>query len=159
MLEKQRALIPSHGSVATAYRLFYLIHKIIVMFYVPITAAFLSTPTRGSVAFDFYLDFVFLIEIITQFFMPFVNKEHRFEVKHSKIAYRYLTTWFIFEVLALLPFSLIRLQSEHMPNSKDDWKNLTELNFKSLPRSYPMMLMTKYVRIRKLFEYLLFILQ
>ena len=73
MLEKQRALIPFHGWFATAYRLFFLIHKFIVMFYVPITAGFDLVPTWFSVGFDFYLDFVFLIEIITLFFMPFIN--------------------------------------------------------------------------------------
>lgn len=71
MLERKAALIPFHGHGATAYRLFFFIHKVVVLFYVPISAAFSPTPDESTVVFDFYLDFIFLIEIITMFFMPY----------------------------------------------------------------------------------------
>jgi hypothetical protein len=71
MLERNLALIPFHGHMATAYRLFFFIHKLIVLFYVPIGAAFSPHPTWSVVIFDFYLDFIFLVEIVTMFFMPY----------------------------------------------------------------------------------------
>ena len=73
MLERQATVIPFHGHIATAYRLFFFLHKVIVLFYVPIHAAFSPTPTTFIVAFDFYLDFIFLIEIITMFFLPYTD--------------------------------------------------------------------------------------
>ena len=62
-------------------------------------------------------------------------------------------------MFALLPFSLVRFVNDDMQNDKNDLKNLLTLNFKALPRLYPMMIMIKYVRMRKLFDYLEFLLQ
>jgi len=159
MLERQAFVIPSHGQIATAYRLFFFIHKVIILFYVPINAAFSLKPDIRNVFFDFYLDFIFLIEIITMFFLPYTDSQQRYIIQHSKIAFRYLTSWFILDILALIPLSKIRYDSEGLERSKDDWANLTSLNFKSLPRFYPLMLLTKFVRVRKLSEYLEFLLQ
>ena len=77
MIERKAALIPFHGPGATVYRTIYLTHKLIVMFYYPFIAAFMVKPTPGLVVFDFYLDFVFLTEIITLFFMPFNDANQR----------------------------------------------------------------------------------
>jgi hypothetical protein len=72
---KNECLIPLIGPKGTFYRAFFLFHKTFVLFYVPINAAFIRTPSAELLYIDFYLDVVFLIEIISTFFMPFTNPE------------------------------------------------------------------------------------
>jgi len=67
---KGNYLFPHFGPVFTIFNFFYLIHKTIIAFYIPYKCAFESSPTWGSVGFDFYLDFIFLIEILINFNLP-----------------------------------------------------------------------------------------
>ena len=70
------------------------------------------------------------------------------------IARKYLTTYFIFEVFTLFPFSVFRYNSDDWPNEKNTIVNLRYLNFKSLPRLYQGLIFTKLVRVRKTQDYL-----
>jgi hypothetical protein len=118
---RNEKLIPLIGPWAVFYRAFFLFHKTFVLFYVPISAAFIRTPSLELLYIDFYLDFVFLLEIISTFFMPFVNPDdQRLISDHKKIAKRYLTSYFIIDVFVMLPVSYFRFMSRNWQNSKDE---------------------------------------
>lgn len=67
---KQLFFFPTQGPVFMFYNFFFAVHKILTAFYIPMKAAFEDTPEDHSVYFDFYLDAVFLIDIIITFNMP-----------------------------------------------------------------------------------------
>ena len=89
-VERAGWYIPFHGNGSLAYRGFFLFHKIVIMFYIPFVSAFISDPLEINVAFDLYLDFVFILEIICTFFIPYLNEQSRIVTDHKKIAARYL---------------------------------------------------------------------
>lgn len=141
--------IPLHGPYGFGYRCFYLFHKVLVMFYIPYVAAFVTTkPYLSMVWFEIYLDLVFFLEIISTFYMPFLNDQQRLITDRRSIARKYLTSYFIFEVFALFPFSIFRYRSDHWPNEKNTVVNLRYLNFKSLPRLYQGLIFCKLIRVR-----------
>jgi hypothetical protein len=129
--------IPLHGPYGFAYRCFYLFHKITILFYIPYVAAFVTTkPYISMVYFEIYLDVVFFLEIISTFYMPFLNDQQRLVTDRKAIAKKYLTSFFLPEIFALFPFSVFRYNSDGWPNEKNTIVNLRYLNFKSLPRLY-----------------------
>jgi len=130
-------IIPIHGPWGFAYRCFYLLHKIAIMFYIPYVAAFVTTkPYISMVYFEIYLDLVFLVEIVSTFYMPYLNDQQRLVTNHRAIAKKYLQSYFLVEVFTLFPFSLFRYRSDHWANEKNTIVNLRYLNFSSLPRLY-----------------------
>ena len=120
LVTQNECLIPIVGKWAVIYRAFFLFHKTFVLFYVPINAAFIRTPSLELLYIDFYLDFVFLLEIIATFFMPFTNEDQRLETNHKKIAKKYLTSYFIIDCLIMFPASLFRYRSRDWQNSKNE---------------------------------------
>lgn len=80
----------------------------------------MKNPKMNSVIFDIYLDVIFLAEIICTFFIPYTNDQSRIVTDHKKIACRYMSTWFLLEVMALVPFSMLKYNSRNWPNNKDD---------------------------------------
>ena len=63
-------LFPLFGTSYVFYNLFFTVHKLAIAFYIPFKAAFEGEPSWESVYFDFYLDFVFFIDILITFNMP-----------------------------------------------------------------------------------------
>jgi hypothetical protein len=141
------------------YNFFFAIHKILTAFYIPLKAAFEDTPEPESVYFDFYLDAVFLIDIIITFNMPLYDQKSRLITDRKVIARKYLKTWFLADLMVCFPVSYFRLNSAHWVRNKDEIQNLFTLNFTSMPRVYRIMLMCKLVRIRRTIEMLTYCLK
>ena len=110
-------------------------------------------------AFDFYLDFVFLIEVVAIFNKPVYDVNQHLVTDRKVIALKYLKGWFILDIIALMPISYIKMKSEFLPRTKDDIMNTITGNFNSVPRFYKLMLGLKFVRVRRVKEYLQFILK
>lgn len=127
--------------------------------FLPFQIGFLEYPQGIDVIVDLYLDTVFLLEIISLFNKPFYDSNSRLITDRKVIAKQYLSSWFVLDVLACLPYSYIKMKSEFTPRSKDDFKNLYSLNFNSVPRFYKIMQCIKFVRIRKVQEMLHFCLK
>jgi hypothetical protein len=106
------------------------------------------------VLFDSYLDVVFFIDIILIFNRPIYDSNLRMITDRKVIAIKYLISFFILDLICCFPFSYFKLQSEHIPRSKNDLQNLLTGNFNSVPRFYKMMLITKILRIRNIVQHL-----
>ena len=102
--------------------------------------------------FDFYLDFVFFVDIILTFNMPIYDQKSRLITDRKLIAIRYLRSWFLMDIIVCLPFSFIRKNSADWPNSKDDLLNFVTLNWTSIQRFYRVILLTKILRIRRIID-------
>lgn len=83
----------------------------------PYTIAFLNDPSWILVAIDFFVDFVFLIDIVINFFIAYYDSNYKLVDNKKKIAWKYLTTWFVVDFFSILPFNLIN-------NSGDNYSSL-----------------------------------
>jgi hypothetical protein len=116
----------------------------------PYQVAFQDYPSLASVLFDTYLDVVFFIDIILIFNRPIYDRNLRMITDRKVIAIKYLISFFILDLICCFPFSYFKLQSEFIPRSKNDLKNVLTGNFNSVPRFYKIMLGTKIFRIRNI---------
>jgi hypothetical protein len=72
-VDRKGKYVPSNGTGALVYRSVYLFHKVLVLFYIPYECAFIKDPLIDTVLFDGYLDVLFLTEIMSTFFIPYLN--------------------------------------------------------------------------------------
>ena len=100
---------------------------------------------------DIVTDLVFLANMIITFFMP-VFEDSQLFTKKKDIARKYLRGWFIVDFYCLAPLSFFRMLSMKNPRNKDNWENFRTLNFKSLPRFYPMLVIFRMSRMRNVEE-------
>lgn len=146
--------MPMNGKIFTAYTLFYLLHKAIIAFFLPYRLGFEDEPSWGIVFFDMYLDVVFFADIVITFHKPVSTNEGHTITDKRVIAFLYLKTWFVLDLIACFPHTFFRKRSQDWPRDKDDVKNFLTLNYKSLPRFYYVLLATKMIRIRQISSYL-----
>lgn len=150
VFSKRTMLFPHYGPMFTFYNFFYVVHKAIVAFYIPYKCAFEGVPTWGSVAFDFYLEAIFFMEIILTFNLPVYDQKQRLVTDRKKIALNYIQRWFFLDMIVLFPFSYFKKVSEDWPRSSNNLLNFVSLNFNSVPRFYEILLISKIIRMRKL---------
>lgn len=144
----KEGLFPLIGPVNFTYTVIILIFQMITAFIFPFRLAFLPEKEFWSfVILDFVTDFVFLCNMIITFFMP-VFEDSTLITKKKQIAKKYLTGWFWIDLYCLLPLSMFRMLSMKNPRNKDNLHNLMTLNFKSLPRFYPMLVIIRMTRMR-----------
>ena len=133
------------------YTSIIMVNQIVISFLVPFKLTFWEkTEPYAWVYYDLFLDVLFFADILIRFNTP-IYSSGRFITDRKHIAKTYLKTWFVLDLLACLPLSYLRKSSETWPRGTNDLQNLLTLNFNSLPRFYPMMMLPKmFVRIRSI---------
>ncbi|KAK6781911.1 hypothetical protein RDI58_019707 [Solanum bulbocastanum] len=88
-----------------AWEMFLLFLVIYTAWITPFEFAFLICKIDALVIFDNIVNCFFAIDIFLNFFMAYLDKESYILVDDpKKIAIRYLSTWFIFDVCSTVPF-------------------------------------------------------
>lgn len=89
----------------------------------------------------------YFIDMIRCFTEP-ITKDGKLVKSNKLIAKYYLLSWFLPDLYAFTPLSLIRYNSRWEDGSKDDVKNFFNFNFSRLPRFYKLLLLLTMVRAR-----------
>ncbi|KAK4349376.1 hypothetical protein RND71_032131 [Anisodus tanguticus] len=101
----RKYIIAPSDSSYMAWEMFLLILVIYTAWITPFEFAFLIYKIDALVIFDNIVNCLFAIDIFLNFFMAYLDKESYILVDDpKKIAIRYLSTWFIFDVCSTVPF-------------------------------------------------------
>jgi hypothetical protein len=96
-----------------------LIHCLYVLLHVVIRISFEGKPGFEVVMLEFYIDLVWLVEMIRIFNSPYFNENGKMVYNKKLIAKKYLKSWFIFDLYAFVPLALIRYRSDWEAGGKD----------------------------------------
>lgn len=66
----------------------------------PYKIAFIDDSQKGLVSFETFLDFLFIFDIIINFFSAYEDPKIGLEMRHKVIALNYLTSWFFLDLLS-----------------------------------------------------------
>ena len=69
---------------------------------------------------EFWLDAVFLVDMIRIFLTPYQNANGKLVTKKSRIALKYLRGWFFLDAYAFFPLGLLRFLSDWKQGSSTD---------------------------------------
>ena len=105
----------------------------------PFRIAFYEYDSIPWLAVDGFVDFLFLIDLILNFFFAFYDDDEELIYDRRRIAKKYLCSWFIIDLVAIMPFA--QFQSR-------DYSSLSRLT--RLPRLYRLLKLTKYIYIYNL---------
>ena len=90
--------------------------------------------------FDYFIDFLFVIDLVLNFFTPIIRKE-KIIFSHKVIALNYLKMWFWIDFFSVLPFNLL------LSGASTDYSIL--LRISKVPRLYRFMRGAKMLRAIK----------
>lgn len=108
-------LILHYGTFRKAWDCIILAAIVYVALIVPYNAAFNrnmsetcdSTTLKPSISSDIFIEMIFILDILFNFRMTFVNIKGEVVYSRKEIALNYLSGWFILDLLAALPFDLL----------------------------------------------------
>ena len=120
--------------------LFVSIILFFTFFVTPYRIAFTEKDSTTWTVIDGVIDFLFLMDIILNFFMAYYNSEYILIDNRWKIALKYITTWFFIDVVAIIPINLI---TEFTGGNSTDFTSLARLS--KLPRLYRLIKMLRLV--------------
>ena len=111
----------SEGTFTIHWRRFQAIALIYIVITAPIAIGFelpVRSPAEALWWVELLIDLHFLVDIPLRFRTTFYDSRNGLLVDDSaKIVQRYLRTWFAVDVLSVLPFSYLALESEDSPKS------------------------------------------
>ncbi|KAF3654771.1 Potassium channel KAT2 [Capsicum annuum] len=101
----RKYIISPFDPCCRAWELFLLILVIYTAWITPFEIAFLIYKIDALVIFDNIVNCFFAIDIFLNFFVAYLDKDSNILVDdHKKIAIRYISTWFIFDICSTIPF-------------------------------------------------------
>ena len=91
--------------------------------------------------FEVLIDILLGIDIVLTFFSAYTDDEENLVKNHRKIIKKYLKSWFIVDIISVLPISYIF-------NQEGKYSSLTKIS--KLPKLYRLVKLTKLLRITKM---------
>jgi len=98
--------------------------------------------TMDYLVINYFIDFLFFIDILVIFNTGFFDEYLRVIENRKEIAKKYLTGWFIIDIIAIVPFDLMTVLDGNNANGM--------VRFAKIPRLYKLVKLTRLVRVFKL---------
>jgi hypothetical protein len=147
---------PIEGKWQTRYEFFMMGHCLYYQWYVVARVAFENAKPREIIIFiDYYMNVVYLIDMVRCFLQPFV-KEGRTTTNRRSIVFNYLTGWFWLDLYAFYPLPLMKAINYNISyDEKADsiFGLFIQQNFRRLQRVYMLMLLFQVFRGRNFMKY------
>jgi hypothetical protein len=109
--------------------------------FTPYIVAFNSDDTTLAI-FDYCSNGLFFVDIIVNFFTAYFDRHDNLIVRHRKIAWEYLKTWFLIDIVSVFPFDQVFESRQY--NSL--------LRFARLPRLYRFLRLAKLAKMMRLIK-------
>jgi hypothetical protein len=100
----------------------------------PYRLAFVEEDDLYWIMISAFVDFLFFVDIICNFFIAFYNKDDNLITEKKRIACNYLKGWFFIDTLSILPI-------QYMVSLDANYTQLARLS--RLPRLYKLLKMGK----------------
>ena len=105
--KKNKYLIHSNTKLKIWWDIYITAILLILVFVVPTRLAFVDTEPIGWVIVYALIDLSFLVDIILTFFTTYTDADGNEIGESKKIARQYLTGWFIFDTISIIPMDYI----------------------------------------------------
>lgn len=92
------------------WNLFITVLLIFTAVYVPFKTAFVDDTSTGILIMETFVDCAFIIDLFTQFFSAYENKNVGVETRWSRIVCNYLKGWFIIDIMSSIPIQLLEIE-------------------------------------------------
>eukprot|EP00347_Sterkiella_histriomuscorum_P017792 403347976 len=120
--------------------------------FVPVKTAFFDEDPEGLYEFELFLDCLFYLDLFIQFISAYEDQNTGFiEVRFNKIARSYITSWFLMDLTACIPFQQLSDSSQNSGGKQSS--NVKLLRLTRLPRLYRLLRILRLFKMFSLFKY------
>lgn len=103
-----RCLIKEVNPMKTVWDMFVMGWVFYAAIVVPFRLAFVEDESKGWKAVGYIMDAIFLLDLVMTFFVSYYDEDKNIQVTAYKaIAMNYLKTWFIIDLVSILPIEPI----------------------------------------------------
>lgn len=103
--------------------------------------------------FETCVDFLFVTDIIINFFSAYEDQKVGLEVRLRKIAMNYLCSWFALDICSCIPLQLMELETSGSNDSSQNHSSKLKLiRLSRLPRLYRLMRILRLFKLLRLFK-------
>lgn len=99
-------LLPDN-KLRMAWNLITLVLLLYTASFVPYATSFLETDSPGLAIWEWIVNGLFMFDLVINFISAYENSDKNIEVRMRVITKNYLGSWFLFDLLACIPFSLL----------------------------------------------------
>jgi hypothetical protein len=96
---------PVNGKFATWYKYWMLVHSLVVAIFYVYRIAFEEKPDFSVVLLEYYLDVVYLVDMIRIFTSPYNNEFGKLVTDSRMIIIKYVKTWFFLDIYCFFPLA------------------------------------------------------
>ena len=75
--------------------------------YIPYKTAFVEDTPTLQANIELGIDMLFIIDLIVNFISAYEDSEKNIEFRFRKIAFKYITGWFILDMVSCIPFQFL----------------------------------------------------
>ena len=116
--------------------------------YTPFRVAFHTTPTSNLLySWEIAVDFIFLLDVLFSFFIPYQRIDGSLEFDNMKIAKRYTKTWLMTDMFVIMPTNFIYWDTAH---EKSLYVKNKEIHIMQALR---LLRLVKILKLRKYLKY------
>ena len=137
-------IINPNSLLKTVWNIFILLLILFLAITTPYRIPFEDVTPQPWVISDIMIDFIFIIDLIFNFFTAFEDDNGELVISKCKIVKNYLKGWFSVDAVSSIPISLISLLMGDNSVSKIKYIKLSKL-----PRLYRLLRLMKLMRIYK----------
>ncbi|CAE7832297.1 Kcnh6, partial [Symbiodinium microadriaticum] len=108
----KRGVINPHWRVKMYYDLFIIVCTIVSVFTLPLRFGFNIPDSTGWIVYDVIIEMAFLSDMGLEFVTAYERSDFLLNTEHKFIALNYIKGWFILDLIAGFPFSLMLADSQ-----------------------------------------------
>ena len=124
--------------------------------YVPYRVAFVETAPIGWLVVEYFVDILFLTDIIVNFLSAYLDGEHNLITSKKKIAINYLKGWFLIDIVAwyiyICIYNNFSIPFQFFSESNDNTQYNKLFRLLRLGRLYRLIRMFAFLRMSKFFK-------
>ncbi|GBG30458.1 Potassium voltage-gated channel protein eag [Hondaea fermentalgiana] len=104
-----RFLISPSGLFRNRWDIVVIVALLVVSIVTPFEVSFLQSPNIGLTVLNRSIDVIFCIDIFLNFITPFQAPSGSWMYDHPSIAFHYMRSWFLIDLVSVLPFEMVRM--------------------------------------------------
>lgn len=107
-----KIIIMPESKVKNTWNLIMMVLMLYTGIYIPYKTAFIDSSTQGVFNFELSIDCLFMFDVFVNFLSAYEDKDKNIEFRLHYIAFAYIRSWFLFDVIACIPFQFLDKSSE-----------------------------------------------
>lgn len=126
-------ILMPESKVLSSWNIIMMLLLLYTATYIPYKTAFIEESSELVNTIEFAIDSLFFVDLVVNFISAYETHDKNIEFRFSRIAFSYIRTWFLFDVVSCIPFQYLDMSSSDssglgssttIPDNQDNYGRL-----------------------------------